>query len=980
MPGRAPPVPFLGRVDEVARLEATLAGLGDRPYAVVLAGDPGVGKSRLLAEFGERAHAHGAQVLAGACLDVGDTWPYHPLKLALRRHVEAGLQRCPERGALGAGATRLLDVLDEGSAGNAGGGSVLGQLHAGLCALAVDRPLVVLLDDLQWLDSSTRRLVLTLLSGLTSARLLILSAVRTEHLQGTSPVRGLLHELRRSRSAEMLRLDPLDRDLSMQLAERVSGRRLAPAGAELVWRRSGGNPFAIEELVHVQPDATELPDSLRDMVLSRVNALPELAQDVVRAVSVAVKPVSHQLLVRVMGSDRGDISAAVRAAVSAELLNINSDGYVVRHGLVQEAVRAELLPGEALTLHRSFAGALSDGVGPTHHDQLAHHWRQAGDPDRALPAVVAAAEEAERLHAPGEAWSNWQHALELAGEAHGQLGRSLLLRAAEAAFQTGDHDAALELADRAAAEPPGSDAPPTSGERPPALLGPIRARYLAAAGRLEAAVHEYEQALRDLALSPERRAEFEARSAELLVRLGRYREAERHARQALQLTANLPSAIESRVVASAALGFSQAYLDDSDGGRASCLGAVRDAEASGEADVIGTAYLHLADLLSGPLNELEEGVAVALRGAARVADLSGRGEHISRLAASAANGLFRVGRWKQAAQVASDALGRDPTGAAAVDLLLARARISMGLGELEAAQRDLRSAETLLADEAGSKQTVPLATLHAGLAMWHGDPAGARAAVRRGLRAAGRGCDDVWLLAPLIWHGLRAEAEAVADGRTADEVAIRALTTMRAHLRNECARAAPQIKDVVQGYELLDDAELTRLDGRSDAGVWRCSAEYWESRRHPYPAAYARLRQAEALLYERSRSRESGDALTRAYRAARDLSAGPLAAQIETLAARARIRLEDPGRRPAAEPGERRPGPDAPLTRREREVLAEVATGLSNREIGRRLYISERTAGVHVSRILAKLHARTRVEATAIYLRSEQDGTSFGGS
>jgi DNA-binding NarL/FixJ family response regulator len=105
-----------------------------------------------------------------------------------------------------------------------------------------------------------------------------------------------------------------------------------------------------------------------------------------------------------------------------------------------------------------------------------------------------------------------------------------------------------------------------------------------------------------------------------------------------------------------------------------------------------------------------------------------------------------------------------------------------------------------------------------------------------------------------------------------------------------------------------------------------------------------------------------------------------LVAQIETLAARARIRLEDPGRRPAAEPGERRPGPDATLTRREREVLAEVATGLSNREIGRRLYISERTAGVHVSRILAKLHARTRVEATAIYLRSEQDGTSFGGS
>jgi DNA-binding NarL/FixJ family response regulator len=103
-----------------------------------------------------------------------------------------------------------------------------------------------------------------------------------------------------------------------------------------------------------------------------------------------------------------------------------------------------------------------------------------------------------------------------------------------------------------------------------------------------------------------------------------------------------------------------------------------------------------------------------------------------------------------------------------------------------------------------------------------------------------------------------------------------------------------------------------------------------------------------------------------------------LAARIENLAARARIGLEDSGRQPGPGPGERRSRADASLTQREREVLAEMATGLSNREIGRRLYISERTAGVHVSRILAKLHARSRVEATAIYLRGEPDGTRSG--
>src|SRR3954454_18429961 len=301
MPGRAPPVPFLGRAAEVGQLETALTGLGERPYAVVLAGDPGVGKSRLLAEFGEHARAQGALILAGACLDVGDSWPYHPLKLALRRHVEARRQPCPEARPCDAMPTQLHGILDDNAAGSAGGGNVLGQLHSGLCALAAERPVVLILDDLQWVDSSTRRLMLTVLSGLTNARLLILSAVRTEHLRGTSPVRGLLHELRRSRSAEVLRLDPLNRDLSIQLAELVSGRLVSRSRAELVWQRSGGNPFAIEELVYVQPDAAELPDSLRDMVLFRVNALPELAQEAVRAVCVAVRPVPHRLLTRVLG-------------------------------------------------------------------------------------------------------------------------------------------------------------------------------------------------------------------------------------------------------------------------------------------------------------------------------------------------------------------------------------------------------------------------------------------------------------------------------------------------------------------------------------------------------------------------------------------------------------------------------------------------------------------------------------------------------
>jgi DNA-binding CsgD family transcriptional regulator len=193
-------------------------------------------------------------------------------------------------------------------------------------------------------------------------------------------------------------------------------------------------------------------------------------------------------------------------------------------------------------------------------------------------------------------------------------------------------------------------------------------------------------------------------------------------------------------------------------------------------------------------------------------------------------------------------------------------------------------------------------------------------------------------------------------------------------LRREVADCAERTRSLRPPRRFLAQAEPDRR--------LRCSAEYWETRHHPYPAAYARLRQAEALLYEKSRSREAADAPTRAYLAARDLSAGPLVAQIERFAMRARVRFDPPASPSLPDRGKRSPAADGPqlLTGRERDVLAEVATGCSNREIGRRLCISDRTVGVHVSPILAKLHARTRAEATALYLRSRHDGSRPGPS
>ena len=181
------------------------------------------------------------------------------------------------------------------------------------------------------------------------------------------------------------------------------------------------------------------------------------------------------------------------------------------------------------------------------------------------------------------------------------------------------------------------------------------------------------------------------------------------------------------------------------------------------------------------------------------------------------------------------------------------------------------------------------------------------------------------------------------------------------------------MRSVVEGFLALCAAEVSRLDG-SDPELWAVSAAEWDRRNHPYPAAYSRLRQAEALLARRSRVATAGKLLREAYRVAQGLGAVPLTSEIRELAGRARVSLDERDSTTGARgvPVEASDDELAALTAREREVLALVAEGLTNREIGQRLFISERTIGVHVSHIFDKLQVRTRVQASAIQLRNQR--------
>ncbi|MEU4688374.1 AAA family ATPase [Actinoplanes sp. NPDC023714] len=928
--------PLVGRTGTLTEIQSNLRNVGPGGTAAVfVTGESGVGKSRLLRETADALRGSGFAVLSGTCLDIGDASPLHPVLQALRRHD----------GGLPVTATAPGDA-----------GALLDRVSHDLRAIAGDQQLLLVLDDLQWADRSTRQLLLYLLAGLGDVRISVLAAIRAEALHGTHPLRRVLAELRRLRSVRVVDLAPLNQDQTRELVSAIVGDGIAAEDADRVFKRSGGNPFVAEELSRDLRDGRiELSDTLREIFLTRVDELPANAHQVVHALAAGVEPVGHAVLSKVVPLPEDQLIEAVRAAVAHRFVASDGDGYRLRHRLVAEILEQEVLPAEATALHRRYAEALEAEPGEPDHARLAHHWQRAGEPSRALPPVVAAARSAEALYGFAEAHRYWTIALQLVAEDDPER-TGLLGDAAESAHQCGEHLLALSRLEELAGR---TDAPGRGA------IHLRRARYLAAAGRFTHAESEYELALAAPDCTPQLRASAAAFLAELLVQLARYADAHERAREALELAA-VNGTTADLVRASAALGFSAAFREDPDAGLAVIRHAVEIAERSGHPDDLGVAYLHLAELLTGPLNSIEEGVLVARRGAERLSTLGGGRTHQSRLLAIAANGLFRIGQWTEADAVLEAAMRHRPSGAEAVELLLARCRLLVGYGDLDDAGRDLDAAATLLAGGGGARHILPMLTLRAGLAMWLSEHADARAAVQRGITETRS--DDLVLLGVLAWHGLRAEAEAHVAGKPVDQGAIRRLLMVRDRMASNADNAGPAARAIIDAYLDLCAAELSRIEGRHDPAPWARAAAIWDRRQQPYPAAYARLRHAEAALQRRVRRAAAITGLREAYATATAMGARPFAAEIVGIAHRFRVPLADdlptvPMTVPVQPVDEL-----ALLTSREREVLAAVAEGLTNREIGERLFISERTVGVHLGHIFDKLQVRTRVQASRVYL------------
>jgi DNA-binding CsgD family transcriptional regulator len=982
---------FIGRRAEMASLDALLRRVeGGEPAVALIGGEAGVGKSRLTGELAALGSAAGFLVLTGQCIELGaEGLPLAPLVDALRalaRVTPAG-ELSELLGPAGSGLARLLPELGHGTALGAADGLQAGQLLelvlALLGRLSTVRPVMFVIEDLHWADPSTLDLAAFLVRALRGVPVLLVITHRSDELHRRHPLRPLLSSWERVRAVHHVELRRFGRgDVAAQLAA-ILGAEPSPVVAAEVFDRSGGNAYLVEEIAGVVRDGGDpgdLPPSLRDVLLSRVDAVSPAAQRLLRIASVAGQVVPDRLLAQVAGMGEAELFAALREAVENHLLLVDQTGhsYAFRHALTRDAVYDDVLPGERGRLHAAYGEALERdrtlaGDATAVPALLAYHWYAALDLPRALPAAIEAAASATAAFAPAEALRHLERALEIwprVTDAEQRTGLDLVevnRLAAEAAFRSGAVDRSLALLEAALAGlAPGADPVRRAG------LLERRGHVLLDASPAEA-VAALEEALALLPPQPATRTH-----ALVLASLAR---AQTHVAD-MQLSADTArravaasraaGARDAEAHAFITLGVASAYLGQTEDGLASLREGLRLALAIGASMIALAGFINLSDALEFH-GRHEEAAQVAAEGLdlARQAGLT-RSEG-SYLMMNQAEPLLRLGRWAEAERVIAEGLAVVPEGVFAGGLELWRGELAAMRGQLEEAATALRAARRVLRDTVDLQFVQRTQYVSAVFALARDELPGARAAVATGLARA----PDLWgsrYAWPLLWLGMRVEADEATlarDRREEPPAASRQRRRELAALTEGLAAPTPS----TMGYQALTAAEQARAAGGADPGRWSAAVAAWRTAGEPYELSYALLRLAEADVTADDRDAAAA-AVQEAHAIADRIGARPLAAEAAGLARRARLRLV-PAAPDAEQPGQpAQPGPAGQaaadelarfgLTDREREVLALLAAGRTNSEIARTLFISAKTASVHVSNILSKLGVSRRVEAATI--------------
>jgi DNA-binding CsgD family transcriptional regulator len=990
---------LVGRHAERATLAAALArARSGTACGVLLGGDAGVGKSRLAGELVEEARPD-ALVLVGRCIDAAESaLPYLPFTEVVGTLLAARPELAeshPELLRLSPAGHQDARVREERELGQL---RVFDAVLSALAAVSARPPVLLVLEDLHWADRSSRDLLTFLLSRLGGQRLLVLATYRTDDLHRRHPLRPVLSELVRLPAVERLELGPLPPADAVALVERLGGDLLGEAEALELARRSEGNAFFAEELVTAWDDSGspgELSGALSDVLLARIERLPAQAQQVLRVASVAGRRVRHDRLgaICAQGPDALDVDeleTALREAIARHVLVAESgpgaaEGYSFRHALLREAVYHDLLPGERSRLHGRYAALLATAPDePGTAAELARHALAAHDLPRALDASVRAAREADRQGAPAEVLVHAERAVELwhavpdAEELTGTDEVQVTLAAAWSASATGDPDRGVALARRAVEL--------VDARRDPHRAADVRVRLaMRLLDRNDYGIEPLAVAREAVAFLADEPASADQAWAHAVLARACWREDEVEEMRA--------EAAEALRIARAAAARLRARSGDPEG-----PGPDDDPQdiAAAEADALITLAVseehagrtgHSRALLSEalPLARGSGNVAVELRifynrgisflEETLLAEASAEFAAAERRTAETGSTwsaygmdlrvahvltLFMAGDWAAAERTAR-------LGGASVSATVAGRLAAAGLLVEIARGRDVeaRWTELVAMDTHDDQVILLLGRTGAESALWRGEPAEAVRRIDQALARLRRVFTLDMAEIMLCALGLAGRAELGTDPENL--AAADALAAAAEHVAAHGLPRAGTLGPEGRAWLAQVRAELGRVRGRSDPQEWAAVVEAFG-----YDAlrqGIARLRRAEALVgaavdagHEGTNGRsgaaglrdEATAELRAAIETAERLGAVPLAAAVREFAARSGLRLATAA--PAA----------GPFTPRERAVLALVAGGRTNRQVGEELFISEKTVSVHLSRVMAKLGAGSRTEAVSI--------------
>jgi DNA-binding CsgD family transcriptional regulator len=974
-----------GRVGELRAVSELLSGVSE-PAAMLIVGEAGVGKSRLVAAAADAITEVGVVVATGWCLPMSEGVPLLPLMdvLSTLEKVDEGrllgdaLAECPAFAH--AEMARLLPALAEPTDRSGWDGSNEGwrkqrffdALRRVFAALADQRAIAVVFEDVHWADTSTVELLDYLLAPGHAIGVRFVLTCRSEE-----PVRptlaAWLDRLHRNPNVARLDLRPLSEVETGQQIGLLLGapppRRLA---AE-IYARSEGNAFFTEQLVAAGGAHHLLPAGLTSLLLSRTGEVTGVAREILAVLAVAARPLDEATVALLCQRTELEARAALRDLLGRQLLRRPDDAgrHQLRHALLGEAISAELLPSERAELHARVADTLAARTDPSLAAQIAAHFAAAGRAADELRWRAVAAHEAETKYASREAAMHRQRVIELwdqvpsPEELTGWDLATVYVRTFTELQNTGSAEVAAALAEEALARLAADASPETA-------VSLYRAVGLARS----ATSHEAGFAAMRTAIQIGKRipptsdyVRCEREYAGRLADLGMFAEAREHLNTALQAAKTVGDPSEQKLL----LG-ELAWLSAAQGDAAAALDGLDNANQivlePENPNIEAWASIEHADVLL-QLGNLERAVDIAVQGIA-LAERGGYSlsfrTHTLRCIASGA--LVELGDLTRAAVIIdpfTNELPSDDT----LDIHAARADLDLRRGNQEAAARFWTDNQQLLGMVAGLERRRWFVTWHLEYDLWSDDPTSSLPNALAVLEQL-VGTDASRLTGPLLVLAARACADAADLARaTSDADNLRAAlqTADRVSNLRDSAKVDPFADHPAPVTTTADrctwNAQWQRLRGKSDAVTWSQAAAAWDRLTRPHRAAYARWRQAEALLADPAgRPAAIGELRTAARQAAQHV---PLSIAIHDLARRARIDLSLPG--PAVPPEQHAPSAFG-LTEREIAVLRLLGQGKTNSEIGTALFISRKTASVHVTNILRKLGVESRVQAAAMAERA----------